>query len=310
MGGGRILVIKLGALGDFVQALGAMAAIRRHHSDAHIVLLTMAPFEGLARASRLFDEIWLDRRAGLLDIPAWLALRRRLRAARFDRVYDLQTSDRTSWYFRLLGPGPRPEWSGIARGASHPHANPRRDRMHSLDRLSEQLAMTGVTDIPAPDLSWAAPDLGRLNLPERFAFLAPGGAEHRPGKRWPVERYAALAQALQSRGLAPVVIGTAGEHALGEAIREQAGAARNLAGATTLDEVAGLARQASLAVGNDTGPMHMAAAAGTPALVLFSAESDPALCAPRGASVTILRRVRLAELAVEDVLTALPAPRS
>ncbi len=119
-----ILVIKLGALGDFVQALGPMAAIRRHHADARIVLITAPALAPLARASGYVDEIWLDARPPLWVASAWLALRRRLREERFARVYDLQTSDRSGWYFRLYWPGPRPEWSGIARGASHPHANP------------------------------------------------------------------------------------------------------------------------------------------------------------------------------------------
>jgi len=58
----RILVIKLGALGDFVQALAPMAAIRRHHPGAHITLLTTDPFVELAAASRWFDDIWVDSR--------------------------------------------------------------------------------------------------------------------------------------------------------------------------------------------------------------------------------------------------------
>jgi len=135
----RILVIKLGALGDFVQALGPMAAIRRHHAGAQIVLLTMAAFAAFARRSAYFDEVWLDDRPQPLAVARWWALRRRLVAGHFDRVYDLQTSGRTGWYFRLMGPGPRPEWSGIVRGCSHPHRNPARVRMHTLDRQADQL---------------------------------------------------------------------------------------------------------------------------------------------------------------------------
>ncbi|MBM3542113.1 MAG: glycosyltransferase family 9 protein, partial [Alphaproteobacteria bacterium] len=150
----RVLVIKLGALGDMVQALGPMAAIRRHHRDAHLVLLTTAPFAPLARASGWFDEIWCDARPSLWNLPAALALARRLNAGRFARVYDLQTSDRSGFYFRLIGPpfGRRPEWSGIARGCSHPHANPGRDSMHTIERQAEQLTMAGVGEVPRVDL--------------------------------------------------------------------------------------------------------------------------------------------------------------
>ena len=58
----KILVIKLGALGDFIQALGPMAAIRKHHPDAHITILTTKPFENFAKDCGYFDEIWLDER--------------------------------------------------------------------------------------------------------------------------------------------------------------------------------------------------------------------------------------------------------
>src|ERR1700752_2831263 len=113
----RILVIKHGALGDFVLATGPFAAIRRHHPNATITLLTTAPFVALAKAAPYFDQIWVDQRPRALALRGIWRLRRRLNAGRFDRVYDLQTSSRSSWYFHLLR-RPKPEWSGIARGAS------------------------------------------------------------------------------------------------------------------------------------------------------------------------------------------------
>jgi ADP-heptose:LPS heptosyltransferase len=303
----RVLVIKLGALGDFVQALGPMAAIRRHHAGAHVVLLTTPPFATLARGSGYFDEVWLDGRPPLLALARWWALRSRLVAGRFDRVYDLQTSDRTSWYFRLMGPGPRPEWSGIARGCSHPHLNPARERMHTAERQTDQLRVAGIAGVPPPEVSWAKAELGRFVLPPVYALLVPGGAAHRPAKRWPLERYAELARALVKRGLAPVVIGARADQPLGQAIASVSPEARDLTGATGLEEVASLARGAATAIGNDTGPMHLIAAVGCPALVLFSAASDPTLCAPRGERVVVLRRERLADLPLAAVLQALPA---
>ncbi|MHA1597646.1 MAG: glycosyltransferase family 9 protein, partial [Alphaproteobacteria bacterium] len=129
-----ILVIKLAALGDFVQALGPMAAIRRHHADAHLTCLTTKPYLELARATGFFDDVWEDKRPGRFNFAGWFALRRRLRSGWIGRVYDLQTSDRSSLYFNLFRPGPIPEWSGIAAGCSHPHANPDRDRMHTIER--------------------------------------------------------------------------------------------------------------------------------------------------------------------------------
>lgn len=300
----RILVIKLGALGDVVQALGPMAAIRRHHAGAHITMLTTAPFVPLLRASPYADEVWVDPRPRLWQISRLFDLRRRLRGG-FARIYDLQTSDRSSFYFHLTGPGARPEWSGIARGCSHPHAHPGRDRLHTIERQADQLRAAGIADVPLPDVAWLTADIARYGLTLPFALLVPGGAASRPRKRWPVERYAALARELVARRIQPVILGTAPERPLAEAIRAVCPGARDLTGDTSLAEIAALARAARVAVGNDTGPMHLIAAAGCRSVVLFSDDSDPALCAPRG-QVTVRRRADLADLPVAEVVASLP----
>ena len=187
----RILVIKHGALGDFVLATGPFMAIRARHLADTVVLLTAPELADFARLSRLFDEVWTDPRPGPFAPGEWLRIVRLLRQG-FDRVYDLQTSDRSGWYFRLMG-RPRPEWSGIARGCSHRHDNPDRVRMHTVDRQAEQLAIAGIPHVPHPDLSWAEADVSRFGLLRPYALLAPGGSAHRQAKRWPAANYAALA---------------------------------------------------------------------------------------------------------------------
>jgi ADP-heptose:LPS heptosyltransferase len=297
----RILVIKLGALGDLVLAFAPFAAIRAHHPHAHITLLTTLPFVGLASASPWFDAV--DGR------PAWwnLAGLRRLRGqlSGFDFVYDLQTSGRSSRYRRLAG---KAGWSGIARGASHPDADPDRDRLHTRRRQAGQLAQAGIADVPEPDLSWLLPY--GPTPPGRIALLVPGAAPHRPAKRWPAERFGALATHLARSGLTPVIVGAAADRRLAAIIRQACPPALDLTGRTSLLELGGLAGRATLAIGNDTGPMHLAAAMGCPCLVLFSAESDPALTAPLGRSadqVAILRVPDLAHLPVAAVVDRLAA---
>lgn len=306
-----ILVIKHGALGDLVQAFGPFAAIRAHHPGAPITLLTTRPFAGLMAKAPWFDRIEVDDRPPWWNLPAWRRLGRRLASAGYARVYDLQTSDRSARIFlamRLFGA--RPEWSGIAPAASHPHANPDRDAMHTLDRQREQLAMAGITAFPSPDLGWLGADAGRFSLPERYAVLVPGAAPHRPAKRWPAEGYGVLAAHLAGLGMTPVILGTAAETPLAATILGICPGAVDLTGRTAIADIAPLAARAALAVGNDTGPMHLIAAMGTPALALFSADSDPALCAPRGPrdTVRVLRVADLRALAPETVIAALPLP--
>ena len=300
----RILVIKLGALGDFILALGPMMAIRAHHLAAGMTLLTTAPFAEMARACGWFDEVWVDDRPRPHQLAKWLGLSRRLRQSAFSRVYDLQTSGRTNLYFRLFAPDRRPEWSGTARGCSHPHDNPDRGRMHTIERQAEQLAVCGITFVPAPDVSWLRADISRFATGRRFALLVPGGAAHRPEKRWPAEHYAQLAWRFQGAGLRPMLIGGAAEQPLNAGIARSCPKAIDLAGQTSLAELAELARRAEAAVGNDTGVMHLAAAAACPSVVLFSAASDPARSAPRGTAVTVLKSARLADLGVDEVASA------
>lgn len=295
----NILIIRHGALGDIVLSFGPFAAIRRRHASGRIVLLTTSPYEAFCRASGLFDEVWIDPRPPWWRIDLVLELRRKLLAGRFARVYDLQTSDRSSAYFRLLGMRV-PEWSGIARGCSHPHANPRRDFMHTVERQAEQLRLAGFEDVPATDLSWVRSDISRFGLDSPYALLVPGGSKHRLEKRWPVACYAELARLLKAKGLEPVVIGGPDEAGIAGAIA----GARDLAGKTSFEDIVVLARGAALAVGNDTGPMHLIAAAGCKSVVLFSKASDPALCAPRGRNVTVLREPDLGTLTVERVAAA------
>ena len=298
----HVLIIKLGALGDVVQALSPIAAIRNHHSNAHITLLTTTPYQTLIKASGFVDDVWLDKRPKWTQPGNWLSLRRQLKQGDFSRVYDLQTSDRSSSYYRLFWPGPFPEWSGIARGCSHPHKNPKRDHMHTITRQAEQLSMAGIPEVPMADLRWIDSDIKKFNLPQSFALLVPGGAAHRPEKRWSVLHYRELAGELAGKGLTPVFLGAADENALISQITLGQKGWVNLAGKTSLLDIGALARQARVAIGNDTGPMHLISAVGCRSVVLYSQASDPALCAQKGADVEIIRVEQLASLSVERVV--------
>lgn len=302
----RILVLKLGALGNVILSLGPFAAIRRHHAGAHITLLTTRPWAGWLASSPYFDAVMVDDRPGWWNLPGVLRLRRQLIDGRFDRVYDLQTSSRSSHYLRLFPRRQRPEWSGIAPASSHPDRNPERDRVHDLDRQFAQLRAAGVTETCPADLSWTGADLATFALPAEIALLVPGSSSHRPAKRWPTVHYATLAAALLGRGLTPVILGTSAERSLAAAIRTQAPQAIDLTGRTDLPALVSLGRAARLAIGNDTGPMHLIAGTRCPSVVLFSDASDPALCAPRGPSVTVLRQPHLMDLDPATVLAALP----
>jgi ADP-heptose:LPS heptosyltransferase len=300
----RILVVKLGALGNIVLSMGPFANIRRHHPTAHITLLTTAPYADWTAKAPYFDTVWIDDRPDWWNVPGWLRLRRRLIGGHFDRVYDLQTSSRSSRYFQLWPRRKRPEWSGIARGCSFPDSDPDRDRLYDIDRQYGQLRQAGIEEHEPIDLSWLHGNIARFELPRDFALLAPGSAPHRLAKRWPVGNYTKLAAALVARGLTPVIVGGIVERPLAKTILTGAPGAIDLTRRTSFGDLASLGRAACVAIGNDTGPMHLFSAVECPSIVLFSHDSDPALCAPCGPSVEILQRPHLDQLGLSTVLDA------
>lgn len=301
----RILVVKLGALGDFVLAMGPFQAIRYHHRIAHLTLLTTPPLAGFGRASGYFDEVWADERPRPWRIGAWFALARMLRQGRFHRVYDLQHGDRMNVYYRIMASGRVLEWSGIAPGCSHPHLNPDRDAMHTVERQAEQLAAAGIAAVPRTDLDWVSADVAGFELPVPYALIAPGGAPQRPAKRWPSEYFGQTAAWLVAQGITPVLIGGPAEADVVRHIAAAVPGVVNLGGRTSLEQIVVLARGAAAALGNDTGPMHLMAATLCPMVVLFSGDSDPDLTAPRGHQVSVLRADSLSDLSVAAVTDAL-----
>lgn len=314
----NILVIRHGALGDVILTTGHFAAIRAHHPDAHITLLTTKPYAALLKDSPYFDAFVIDAKPKFWQFRKVRALKRFFREGQFTRVYDLQTSDRSTWYYRLL-PTPKPEFSGLAKGASHRHNTPERTRLHTLDRQNQQLAIAGIAHCPPPDVSWLSGEgrgtRGKAGEHKKYALLVPGGSAHRPEKRWPEAQYAELAAWLCGQGIQPVLIGTGAEAEVLEkiesGIQNREGidsipnsgfSILNLCNQTSFGDIAELARGAVCAVGNDTGPMHLIAAAGCPSVVLFNTRaSNPDLCAPRGGHVSIIQRDDLTTLSAKEV---------
>ncbi|MCB1532277.1 MAG: glycosyltransferase family 9 protein [Alphaproteobacteria bacterium] len=299
----RILVIKLGALGDFIQALGPMAAIRNHHKEAHITLLTTKPFKRFAEKCNYFNEIWIDTKPKFYQISGWRALRKKLNSGQFDRVYDLQNNDRTSFYLKLFSP--KPEWVGAAPGASHRNTSPERTAGHAFDGHVQTLALVGVKNVQIDTLEWMKGDISGFALKAPYALLVPGSAPQHLYKRWPAQSYAALAKALHERGVQPVILGALSEIKAAQTIMRACPEALNLVAKTSLDQIISLAKDADFAVGNDTGPMHLIGASGCTSLVLFSGRSNPVRHKPKGRAVKTLQSQDLSDLSLEAVLGAL-----
>lgn len=300
----NILVIKLGALGDFAQAFAPMKAIRDHHPGDQITLLTRSAYAGLGTASGFFDQVWIDEEPKFWQLGKVLALRDRLRSGGFSRVYDLQTSDRSSSYFKLFWPGEKPEWSGIVPAGSHYHHYQRPTMQHNFDRQSDQLRIAGIEHMDLPVLSHIKADLGKYDLPERYSVIIPASSNSpkMADKLWPAENYGALASHLSKTGLPPVILGGPDAGAAAKTIQSICSDAIDLAGQTDLTELPTITGGAKIVIGGDTGPTHVAAYSGAPTIALFSSATLPAKAAPRGAKVTIIVRSDLKSLTPDEVI--------
>jgi len=304
----RVLVVKLGDFRDFVLAFSAFNAIRRHHANAHVILLTTKPFAELARKSGWFDEVWDDGAPAWSRIGKVARLIRRLRRAPLDMVYDLDNSHRTRRYRLWMHDfwGNKAVWSNSSRGFLPFLRASQNIPEHYVEQLVHQLRDAGITDMPLPDLSWLTTGYGgRYGLLDGYVLIAPGGTFAREGKGWPVERFAELARRLAIEGRRPVIIGLQEDTAMNRKIAAASPEALDLTGKTSLFDVASLATRAGAAVGNDSGIVHFLAAVGCPTAILYSRDSDPDRDAPRGHYVVKLREENLGDLPVSEVAAAL-----
>ena len=318
-----ILVIKHGALGDIVIATAGFSAIRARHPNAHIVCLTTRPYASLLSQSPYFNDVWIDEKPNFFEFSKRRHLRTQLNKYRWQWVYDLQTSTRSTAYQWLLK-RPWPNVSNVSRWSSHPYTDPARHTKHAYENLKIQLGIAGIADVPLPDISWLKADISGVleygagdkkaptlkspdtsRKPPSYALIVAGGAPHRPDKRWPAGNYAQLCRTFIYKNITPILIGTKAEEAALNEIAAAVPEAINLCGATSIAQITTLAAQAKLAVGNDTGPMHLIAASGCPSTVLFSHDSDPARSAPVGDHVRNLRESNLSDLTVDRVLASL-----
>lgn len=262
--GERVLIIKLGALGDILLADGALRDIRLHHPNARIDIMVRAPYAALMRACPWVDEVMVDDNAPRWQLRAMQEWRRRLLAGGYGDVYDLQNSRRTTFYRRWLD-----------NGLHHWCYTPRHQWKHSPlpvpQRLARQLraAGVGVKHARTPHPYWIAGDcqtlLQTLTINTAFIILLPGSSMRHEHKRWP--HFAELSHRLSAQGVQVLTIPGPDENDIGAGYAGHI--LRRDGNPLDLHEVAGLMLRASCVVGNDSGPTHLATCLRTPCVTLF-----------------------------------------
>ena len=311
----RVLLVKFWGIGSLQLLTPAVRTLRKRHPEARLTLLTLRENEAFARGLCVFDEVQaLDLHSGRGPL-GWArlfarlaALVLRLRRARFDAVYDFEFFTRVSALLSLLS-GARAtagfEAPQVWRGHFHTRAVPFNRYWH-VARNFRALAGDDEGDLGPADFE-AFPitpldseRVGRL-LAQRglvpgvpFVVLNANAGGLSLERRWPRERFAELARALVEQDRTPVVlIGSPGEREYVAGLRAQAalepGWLVDLAGELSMAELCALLARAGALVSNDSGPMHLGAALGTPTLGLFGPET-PVMYAPIGVRAAALWR--------------------
>ena len=296
----RILIIKPSSLGDIVNALPALVALRRRFRRAHIAWLVKEEWsELLARAEGLDEVVAVKSTLG-----GWLAVVPRLRAARFDLVVDLQGLFRSGALGRLTGCRTRIGFANAREGAPRFYTHrvvvpPLRD-IHAVQRNLRAAAAVGADTsggaefllrMTQEDRDAIGALLRKAGLPSPAGWIAFNVSARWPTKRYPAELFATVADLIQKNGLGPVgFIGGPGDRAAVEAVVTcMTTGAVNLTGLTSLGLLPALLESAGLCVTNDSGPMHVAAAVGTRVVALFGPTSAVAT-GPYGVDHCVLAR--------------------
>lgn len=296
----NILILKPSSLGDIVLALPALTALGNSFPNARITWLIRPEFAPLLENHphlteiipfdrNLFSKAWCRPSA----IGAIISLIMRIRRNKYDVIFDFQGLFRTAALAWLSGCKKR---FGMANARELAHIfytnkiEQDQDCIHAVDYYLKIIKAAGAanTDVQFElPLTQAENDSVKDLLashsikPGEYVVFVPGSA-HRD-KCWPAERFAALADRITSQfGLPIIAVGTEPEKRIVEKINNRTNVPIiDLTGRTSLRELIALLRATKLVVSNDTGPGHVAAALGTPLVMMFS-WSNPARIAPYG----------------------------
>ncbi len=282
----RVLIIKFGGLGDFILSLNAMNYIKNHHRNDELLILTENSFRVLAEKSRLFNKIVTIERKIFYFLDK-IQIKKKIELESIDIIYDLQTSKRTSSYYKTFK-SKSTQWSGIVENEPFYHSNINRDNMHTHDRQKDQLLKANILEFKEPDYKWLFEKCKKNTFSRPYVLIVPGGSAKRKYKRIPKDFFIKICDEFSKKSITPILIGSDDELDLCETISRKSINVINKCKKLDVLQIASMSKKALWVIGNDTGLMHLCALSGVKTIVLFTKFSNPSLCSPRGKKVKII----------------------
>jgi ADP-heptose:LPS heptosyltransferase len=265
----NILIIKLGSLGDVVQISGALRDIREHHKNEKITILTTSKYLNLFKNCPYVDDCLEDERLPRYNIFYLLRLRKIINSLNFNKVYDLQNSNRTSFYRKFLFN--IKEWSSSKDIPENKYNN------SVLQRFDEQLRKSNIQTLYTlkPDFSWAAEKANSYNLDtdKKYVLFFPFCSKDLIHKRWPY--FSELINLIKKNHPQYALVVAPGPGEIEEAKSLDIKIALNNNLPLNFFELASLIKKSHLVIANDTGPAHMAAHLGARGFTLFGPHTTP-----------------------------------
>lgn len=295
----RVLVVQTAFLGDLVLTQPLIGELARAFAPAPVDVLVRAPFADLAREFRgVGSVIPFDKRGSDRGLAGLLRQRKRLRSAGYSLVVSPHGSFRTGV---LLAAARIPRRVGFAGAPAARFMTTRVTEKKGPypDRLRELLLAAGagpgaddpVLDVPAAARAAVDAKLTAHGLASGAPIVGLNPGSVWGTKRWIPEGWGALCIELAGRGFTPVIVGGKDDVRVAEAVLASAnGTAVDLSGKTTLVELAAVAARAAVFVSGDSGPMHVAAAVGTPVVAIFGPTTPELGFAPRTKAAEIVQR--------------------
>lgn len=296
----RFLIVSTTGIGDTLWGTPAIRALKEAYPDSYIGLLTTATGCELLKGNPYIDRFFIFKRG--LRVLTLLKLLKELRQERFGVAFIFHASDRIIWPLVFLTG--TPQIIGIvgqSKGLDFILTKAiEQDNVHGVDMRLRLVGEAGASrkneSAPALYLSEAetidaSKFLETLGFDENFTIIGFHPGAQKPFKCWPAERFIETGRRLvKDIGCKVIITGDRNEKGLCEYIASQIPGAVSVAGKANLRETAAIIEKMHLFITNDTGPMHMAFALGTPTVAIFC-PTNPGLCGPYNAKdVVIIKR--------------------
>ncbi len=276
----KILIIKHGSLGDLVLSFGAIKTIREHYKSSEIFLLTQTNYKSIFKDLPYVNDIISDDRlSSFSSIIKYLKILKKLK---INLIIDLQNSSRTQIYHFFTRIFLRSKILSAKNFSHYRYSQKPLGIQHITQNHKDQLKFLGINDFNQPDLSWMGTS---SRSKKKYVILIPGASKSGDYKKWPVNKYAEIANYLESKNFDVYLTGSKQDINEINSIMSLCPKAKNKINDSKIEVFYDLCLNSSLIISNDTGPAHIAGLTNKNLIWLANDNKTSRSCHPLGENI-------------------------